>query len=273
MENYIQYLTQNNQVKTLECSLHLVEPDTVYLKVSNIKESFSIISVFYKNIKRYGVSYARGGNLESLSFINSNFVDVELVPVSSFENSESEIIIVIPIGSNLVRQVSVNNFPVVVPLKFYKVYDSPQYRTNNFLTNSSLGTGDTKWLTQNVYRLDFNDLFQIWNSSHFDNFNGVNDMAIDYDEWRVLDRTQTFMLNGMYVKFTCLKPTNVVSWYHFRLFQDVRTNEVYLTYNTLNTQEVYNRFDYNTLKCVDGGFSIEKIDLGLKVEIRNKYFV
>ena len=273
MENYIQYLAENGQVKICQTSFFLVDDHYFYQKVSGIKEPFSVLAVFFNNHKRCGVFLHSGGNLESLSIINSDFFDVDLVSVSSFENSETEIIFKIPRLIPTVTKSHVVNFPEIHPPKFFKVYDSPQYRTNNFLVNMSLGTGDIKWLTKNVFRMDWNDLFQFWNVQHFDNFNGVNDMPADGDELRVLDRSKTFMLNGMYVKFTCLKPTYAVGWYHFNLFQDVRTNEVYLTFHTMMAQITYNRFDFNSLQCVDGGFIIEKLDLGLKLEIRNKYFI
>lgn len=172
-----------------------------------------------------------------------------------------------------VQEVSVNNFPVEQN-KFYKVYDSPQYRGNVYgLTNQSLGLwGNTIWMTQNVFRLDKYGVFQYFNNSHFDNLNGTGQMPTDWSEQRVLDQTKTFMLNGMYVKFTCTKPSYAVDWYHFRIFQDVRTNEVYITYQSGNNQGVYNVLPISTLECLDGGFSISDVPLGLKIEVRNKFF-
>ena len=263
-------MCENGQIKTLETKGYFDDSTSYHQQISGINESFAVLSVFFNNKKQIGVSYLEVGNIDSLSLINSDYVDVDIIRPKSFFNAETVLILKIP---RLQNGVEVSNFPVVAPVKFFKVYDSPQYRTNNFLVNMSLGTGDTKWLTKNVFRMDWNDLFQVWNVQHFDNFNGVNDMPVDGDELRVLDRSKTFMLNGMFVKFTCLKPTFAVGWYHFNLFQDVRTNEVYLTYHTMSAQTVYNRFDFNTLLSVDGGFSIEKVDLGLKLEIRNKYFI
>lgn len=173
-----------------------------------------------------------------------------------------------------VQEVLVTNFPVQQPNKFFKVYDSPQYRGNVYgLTNQSLGSwGNTIWMTQNVFRLDKYGVFQYFNNSHFDNLNGTGQMPTDWSEQRVLDQTKTLMLNGMYVKFTCTKPSYAVDWYHFRIFQDVRTNEVYITYQSGNNQGVYNVLPISTLECLDGGFSISDVPLGLKIEIRNKFF-
>ncbi|MBA0884913.1 hypothetical protein [Flavobacterium undicola] len=176
-------------------------------------------------------------------------------------------------GSSSAQEVSVTNFPAQQN-KFYKVYDSPQYRGNVYdLTNQSLGSwGNTIWMTQNVFRLDKYGVFQYFNNQHFDNLNGTGAMPTDWSEQRVLDQTKTLMLNGMYVKFTCTKPSFAVDWYHFRIFQDVRTNEVYITYQLGNNQGIYNVLPISTLECLDGGFSISDVPLGLKIEIRNKFF-
>nr|WP_314896774.1 hypothetical protein [uncultured Flavobacterium sp.] len=285
LNNYIQYVTRSGIVKAKSVTFQDNGLTTTF-DVAGIIEDFFIFAVFQNNLQRFGIGFENFDNINMLSFINSSIVDLACVPTNSFLLSEQVVTMSYnneyvkkfnsgdPLQFPVLQLVEVDNFPVQSEPKFYKIYDTPQYRGNVIsLTNVQLGTGNFKWITQNVFRLDKDGLFMLFGSSHFNNLNGTGGMSTDFSEERVLDVAKVVMVNGMYVKFTCTNPSFAVGYYHFRFAQDVRTNEVYIVFEKGNALAIYEKFDFSTLQCLDGGFSIEHILLGLKIEVRNKFFV
>lgn len=171
-------------------------------------------------------------------------------------------------GNEQVQEVRVANFPVASP--FFKVYESPQYRGNVYGFTSY--TQSKKYIVQSVYQLASMTQINFWSPNHFDNENGFNTMRVDDTESRLIPSIDTFQMNGMYVKITSTFNFYGGRYHLLRMYQDTRTNEVYLMANQSIAIGDYIPFDFSTLKAVDGGFSIECLRLNLKIEVRNRFF-
>ena len=167
-----------------------------------------------------------------------------------------------------VQEVSVNNFPEE-KTKFFKVYDSPQYRGNVYGFTSAVRI---PFIVQSVFNIGSTSAISVWNINHFDNQAGKNNMPQDFEENRLFPMSETFQLNGMYVKITSSFNYFRGKYHLLRIYQDVRTNEVYLTVNSSDDTGTYVPFNFNTVKALDGGFEIYCNVFSLKVDIRNKFF-
>lgn len=167
-----------------------------------------------------------------------------------------------------VQQVSVNNFPKEGN-KFFKVYDCPQYRGNVYGFTSAVRI---PFIVQSVFNIGSTSAIAVWSINHFDNQGGENNMPQDLGEKRLFPMSETFQLNGMYIKITSTFNYFGGKYHLLRIYQDARTNEVYLLVNSGDATGVYVPFDFNSIHAVDGGFSISCQVFSLKVEIRNKFF-
>lgn len=171
-----------------------------------------------------------------------------------------------------VQQVSVNNFPKE-GTKFFKVYDSPQYRGNVYGFTSVVRT---PYVVQSVLNIANKSTIAVWSMNHFNNQTdgslGASTMPQDFAENRLFPMSETFQLNGMYVKITSTFNYYGGKYHLVRIYQDVRTNEVYLMVNSSDATGTYVPFDFGTVKAVDGGFEIYCNIFSIKVEIRNKFF-
>ncbi|WP_268847893.1 hypothetical protein [Flavobacterium aestivum] len=171
-------------------------------------------------------------------------------------------------GEGQVQEVHVNNFPPVP--SFFKVYESPQYRGNVYGFTSS--NQSKKYIVQSVFQLSSTSQINFWSPNHFDNEYGFGTMMTDSAESRLIPSIDTFQMNGMFIKITSTFNFFGGRYHLLRLYQDVRTNEVYLMANQSTAIGTYIPFDFSTLKAVDGGFLIECLSLNLKIEVRNKFF-
>lgn len=167
-----------------------------------------------------------------------------------------------------VQQVSVNNFPKE-NMKFFKVYDSPQYRGNVYGFTSAVRI---PFIVQSVLNISSTSSFSAWSINHFDNQTGQNTMTQDLSENRLFQMADTFQLNGMYVKIFSKFNYYGGKYHLLRIYQDARTNEVYLMVNSSDATGTYVPFDFSSIIAKDGGFEIYCYAFGLKVEIRNKFF-
>lgn len=171
-------------------------------------------------------------------------------------------------GNAQVQDVRVSNFPAAS--SFFKIYECPQYRGNVYGFTSS--NQSKKYIVQSVFWLSSTTQINIWSPNHFNNEDGFNTMMVDSAESRLIPTDTTFHMNGMYLKITSTFNFWGGRYHLLRLYQDARTNEVYLMANQSIAVTTYIPFDFSTLKAVDGGFSIECLPLNLKIEVRNKFF-
>jgi hypothetical protein len=171
-------------------------------------------------------------------------------------------------GQGQAQEVHVTNFPPTT--SFFKIYESPQYRGNVYGFTSY--TQSKKYIIQSVFQLASTSQINFWAPNHFDNENGLSTMMTDSAENRLVPSSDTFQMNGMYIKITSTFNFWGGRYHLLRIYQDTRTNEVYLMANQSIAIGNYIPFDFSTLKAVDGGFLIECLSLNLKIEVRNKFF-
>lgn len=168
-----------------------------------------------------------------------------------------------------VQNVAITNFPLPEQNKYFKVYDSPQYRGNVYGFTSVVRM---PFVVQSVFSVSNTNTMNPWNINHFDNDTGQGIMQQDATEIRPFPMASTFQLNGMYIKVTSTFNYSGGRYHLLRIYQDARTNEIYLLVNSNNDLGTYVPFDFATLKAVDGGFSITCTLFNMTVEIRNKFF-
>lgn len=87
LNNYIQYVTRKGIVKARSVVFQ-DNGETTTFDVNGINEDFFIFAVFQNNLQRYGIGFENFDNVNMLSFINSNMVDLACVPENSFLPSE-----------------------------------------------------------------------------------------------------------------------------------------------------------------------------------------
>lgn len=104
--DYIQYITSSGRIKTHDVVFVDVGFRTEF-EVKGILEDFFILSVFQNNKKLTGIGFLNIVNNDMLGFINSDLVDVNLVPNFAFFSSES---IVKLFFTNISYKQSLENF-------------------------------------------------------------------------------------------------------------------------------------------------------------------
>ncbi len=109
---YIQYLTRSGLVKTVEVE-RVEEAQFVKFTVSGIQEEFFLLNLFDNNKKIDGLTFDNVQNLQMLSFLNSDFQTVEVIPDNFYMNAFDVVVIsldrsALPAVSN---SVVVENFP------------------------------------------------------------------------------------------------------------------------------------------------------------------
>ncbi|MBF2709247.1 hypothetical protein [Flavobacterium soyangense] len=86
--NYIQYLTNKDIIKTKEVVFFNNGVNTTFT-VSGINEDFFILSVFQNNLRVLGVGFDDIENNDMLGFLNSDILDISLIPRNSFLSSQT----------------------------------------------------------------------------------------------------------------------------------------------------------------------------------------
>jgi len=269
-KDYIQYIDDTYTVKTKSVeSTYIDEVGNVYT-VDGINSQFFLIALYLDNKRVEGVELFNLDNIAVASVINDlAMTDLNVIPLNDFFTPFTIIQLRVANQANGIQEVFVNNFPSQTQ-KFFKIYDNPQYRGNVY--NFTASTNSKPYIVQSVLKISSTSNMEVWTANHFDNENGVNTMPTDFAEQRTVLTADTLQINGMYVKLTSTFAFTGGRYQLLRIYQDVRTNEVYLMVNDSLALLTFVPFVFSTLKAVDGGFKIELPAFNLTIEIRNKFF-
>ncbi|WP_291150916.1 hypothetical protein [Flavobacterium sp. UBA7680] len=269
-KDYIQYIDETYTVKTKSVeSTYIDEVGNVYV-VDGINCQFFLIALYLDNKRVEGVELFNLDNIAVASVINDlAMTDLNVIPLNDFFTAFTTVHLKVANQATGIQEVYVNNFPVQTQ-KFFKVYDSPQYRGNVY--NLTSNTNSKPYIVQTVLKISSAANMEVWTANHFDNENGLSTMPTDFAEQRTVLTADTLQVNGMYVKVTSTYSFTGGRYHLLRIYQDVRTNEVYLMANDSIATGTYVPFVFTTLKAVDGGFKIELTSFNLTIEFRNKFF-
>ncbi|RTY69692.1 hypothetical protein [Flavobacterium sp. LB2P53] len=91
LNNYVQYVSRSGIVKAKSVVFY-DDGEITTFEVSGINEDFFLLAVFQNNIQRYGIGFENFDNINMLSFLNSNVVDLGSISDNSFLNSEQVVV-------------------------------------------------------------------------------------------------------------------------------------------------------------------------------------
>lgn len=269
-KDYIQYIDDTYTVKTKPVELTYIDEMGYFYIVDGINTNFFLIALYLDNKRVEGVELSNVDNIAVASVINDlSMTDLNVIPLNDFFTPWTEIRLKVANHATGVQEVIVNNFPVQTQ-KFFKIYENPQYRGNVY--NLTSNTNSKPYIVQSVLKISSTSNMDVWTANHFDNENGLATMPTDFNEQRTVLTADTMQMNGMFIKVTSTYVFTGGRYHLLRIYQDARTNEVYLMANDSISTGTYVPFVFSTLKAVDGGFKIELPAFNLTIEIRNKFF-
>ncbi|MFV8389801.1 hypothetical protein [Flavobacterium sp. LB1P71] len=123
--NFIQYLNENQQIKTLSV---VSDPDNYDTSlesfiVSGINESFFVLALFLDNVKQSSVDFVNNPNIEQLSVINDTFTDLGTINFNAYFAPQTVVKI------SIKKEYITRSFqkPIVYPYKkpFFKDQNTP----------------------------------------------------------------------------------------------------------------------------------------------------
>ena len=254
--NFIQYLNENNQIKTVGVLVDAAETNFALSSfiVSGINENFFILSLFLDNVKQSSVDFPNSPNMEQISVINDTFTDLGTINLNSFFPSETVVKL------SLRKELIVKGFqkPVIYPFK------KPFFKDQNIPLDQYL---EDEFLMRCIISLDYNKTTnKMKNSREYQN--GKENNANMY--YILTPRVGSSRFNDIYVKidssFTDVpfqgpyKQVDVIVWL------DIRTNEVYLSIMPTGT---YTPIVLETfgVEHTANGFKVVHAETGTNIEV------